>query len=291
VDPQGNVVWEYGESFVGRRHLSYPRSIDFVAPDRYLVADTGNDRIVEFLSGDVQTKRFGGQNGLFWPRCVRRLAAGSYLIADARNGRIVEVAENGEVLNELGDFKLDSGYTLRDPHDVHLLPNDHLLICDSPHNLVIEVDWSGNVYRVIGHDNTFTLKDPHSAQQLSDGSLLVADTGNHRLLIISTDGQLTRSLQAINQSPNQLRLHYPRYAEASADGTVVIADTAQNRILGCTLSGEYLWEFTQVPGSRVVHLNQPRWATMVARDELVVCDHFHHRIVHVKRSPQPRDSS
>jgi hypothetical protein len=32
-------------------------------------------------------------------------------------------------------------------------------------------------------------------------------------------------------------------------------------------------------------LNQPRWATLVNPRELLICDHFHHRILHVQRDP------
>jgi hypothetical protein len=32
-------------------------------------------------------------------------------------------------------------------------------------------------------------------------------------------------------------------------------------------------------------LSQPRWVTLVEANEILVCDHFHHRILHVRWHP------
>jgi hypothetical protein len=282
LDPEGKIIWEYGDSIAERRHLSYPRSVDLVGPNRYLVADTGNNRIIEFHDGKVEARRFGDGFDLFWPRCVRLLPSGALLIADARNGRIVEISPNGHVVNMLRNIQSNLRPALEDPHDVWLLPNGHLLISDSSQDLVIEVDWSGTVHRIIGDSDDVRLKDPHSAQQMNDGSVLIADTGNHRILIVGTDGKILRSLSEVKHQAAVLRLHHPRYAEVGEDGTLVITDTGQNRILGCTIKGELLWEFSRAPGSKLPYLDQPRWAKLVNPDEIVVCDHFHHRILHVR---------
>jgi hypothetical protein len=284
LDRQGNIVWEYGDSIAARRHLSYPRSVDLIGTHHYLVADTGNNRIVEFREGKVETKTFDARHALFWPRCVRLLPSGSLLIADARNGRIVEALPDGQLVNELQRIQMADRPALQDPHDVRLLPNGNLLITDSSQDLVLEADWSGNVQRVIGDSKEVKLKDPHSAQQMKDGSFLISDTGNHRILIVGADGKYLRSIKELKQKTTILRLHHPRYVETGEDGSLVIADTGQNRILGCTVSGQLLWEFSQVPGSKLIHLNQPRWAKAVNDNEILVCDHFHHRVLHVKWS-------
>ena len=73
-------------------------------------------------------------------------------------------------------------------------------------------------------------------------------------------------------------------AEAGEDGTLVIADMGQNRILGGTITGQFLRGFFIVPGSKLAHLNQPRWAKVVNPNEIIVCDHFHNCVLHVKWS-------
>jgi DNA-binding beta-propeller fold protein YncE len=290
VDRQGDTVWHYGEPVAPRRYLSYPRSIAATGKGRFVVADTGHDRIVELGNGEVRVQPVQGERALFWPRCVRPLPSGSLLVADARNGRIVELSAEGRLLRQLVEFDGGTVRQLRDPHDVRRLSNGHLLIADSTQDCVLEVDWSGTVYKIFGTGTGtgagtgtgLRLKDPHSAQELADGSLLISDTGNHRILLVGAEGSLIREIHAVHSDRGCSRLQHPRYAEQSADGTLVIVDTGHNRILGATSTGRFLWEFSRVPDSAVPYLDQPRWATLVEPNELLVSDHFHHRIVHVR---------
>ena len=141
LDRQGHIVWQYGQTIASRRHLSYPRSVELTGPNRYLVADTAHDRIVEIVDNEVRERACHAEPALFWPRCVRALPGGSLLIADSRNGRILEVCPDGSVLNQLTHVRFEQELKLKDPHDVHLLANGHLLITDSPRGLVVEADW------------------------------------------------------------------------------------------------------------------------------------------------------
>lgn len=283
VDDQGGVIWEYGNSTAAIRHLSYPRSVDVIGSGRLLVADTANDRVIELADGETKERPFQGEPTLFWPRCARELPSGSLLVADSRNSRILEVSPHGQVIQQLIHLQGEAISTLRDPHDVRMLANGRLLVTDSSRNLVVEVDWAGQVYQVIGDGTTVSLADPHSAQPLDHGEVIITDTGNHRLIVVDGEGQCVRELNEIRGKSSCFRLHSPRYAEALSDGTMVIADTGNNRILCATVLGEFLWEFSQVPNSPQPHLSQPRWATLISHNEVVICDHFHHRVLHVKR--------
>lgn len=282
VDPQGRIVWQYGNPDSSSRILSYPRSVDITDSGRYLIADTAHDRVVEIEDGKVVERSFRGQVPLFWPRCARRLPLDGLLVADGRNGRVVEVGADGNVINELFEINLNGRQALGDPHDVRLLPNGHLLIVDSMQDWVVETDWTGRVYRAMGVGGELKLSDPHSAQQLDDGRIVIADTGHHRILIVAREGQCAAQIEAIHSDSECYRLNFPRYAEIIEDGTMVIADTGNNRVIAATLDGRLLWEFSRVPGSQLSLLNQPRWAKLVNRGEVVICDHFNHRILHVK---------
>ena len=282
LDRQGHIVWQYGQTIASRRHLSYPRSVELTGPDRYLVADTANDRIVEIVKGEVRERACLAEPVLFWPRCVRALPGGSLLIADSRNGRILEVSPNGSVVNQLTHVRIEQELRLKDPHDVHLLANGHLLITDSPRGLVVEADWEGNVFRVIGDKGDVDLSDPHSAQALDDHRIIISDTGNHRILIVGSDGSCLQELHAVHDGDCCYRLRFPRCVEVIDDGTMVIADTGNNRVLAATVEGRFIWEFSRVPTSPLPHMKQPRWATLIKRNEVVICDHFHHRLLHVR---------
>jgi hypothetical protein len=63
---------------------------------------------------------------------------------------------------------------------------------------------------------------------------------------------------------------------------MVIADTGHNRILAASPEGKFLWELSTIPDSLQPLLNQPRWVRLIGEDEVVICDHFHHRILHLR---------
>jgi hypothetical protein len=285
IDRQGCIVWQCGIQAAPRRYLSYPRSVQLIAPDHYLIADTAHDRIVEAASGEVKERRIYGSPGLFWPRCVRVLSGGALLIADGRNHRIVEVSANGKIQRQLSHFNADGPQKFRDPHDVRMLSNGHLLVTDSPHDKVLQVDWLGNLYQAIGLNGNFELNDPHSAQQLDDGRIVVADTGNDRILVVDGSGEISGEIESVGSGSSCLRLNRPRHAEVISEDIIFIADTGNNRVLCATLGGLLVWEISFVPDSPIPQLSAPRWVMPISRDEVVICDHLHHRMLHLRNDP------
>ncbi len=284
LDRDGGVAWQCGRQIGRRRWFSFPRSVELTATGAYLVADTANNRIVEVTDGQMRICAFNDHVRLFWPRCVRKSPSGSYLVADGRNSRIIEVSAQGELRNELTALRLSQN-GLGDPHDVRLLPGGSLLIVDALGNRVVETDWSGQVLWVVGEAAEVELNDPHSAQQLSNGDVVICDTGNSRILHLDAGGKIVRVLEAVYAPSHCFRLIRPRYAEVSEDGALVIADSDNNRILAASLGGELMWELSSVPRSRVPSLSQPRWIQAIRRNEIVVSDCLHHRILHLKADP------
>ncbi len=289
-DARGEVIMQYGEPPAHRRWFSFPRSVETLAGGGLLVCDTAHDRVVVVENGAHNPWPVEAAAELFWPRCARILPSGSLLVADGRNGRVLEVAPSGEVLRRLEGLQLDGGRPLGDPHDVRLLPNGHLLITDAPLGLVVEADWHGQIFRAIGGDaGPVTLDDPHSAQLLENGLILVCDSGNDRVVWVGADGAAVTELHALRSDSAWFRFSGPRYAEVSPTGVLVVADTGNNRVLAAAESGELLWELASITGTRLPFLNQPRWAQLTAADEVVVCDHCHHRVLRLRWDPQQVD--
>jgi sugar lactone lactonase YvrE len=277
-------VWQFGSTLRSKRYFSFPRSVELAGPARYLVADTANDRIVEASSNTCPQSLDCREAGLFWPRCVRRSPSGTLVIADGRRGRIIELRQEGHILRQLEAIQSGGGKAFVDPHDVRLLPGDHLLVTDSPNGLVVECDWEGKPYRVIGDRDAISLDDPHSAQKLDDGRIAICDSGNHRILVVGAQGQTIESIETIRGDDAICKLNLPRYAEVSDDGTLLIVDTGNNRVLATDLEGQLRWVISEVGGSPIAQLHQPRWATLVGPNEVVIADHFHHRVIHVRRA-------
>ena len=93
VDAAGRTAWRLGTPMVRRRHFSFPRSVEFLGEDRYLVADTGNNRVIEASGAGTAQARAGAGSALFWPRAACHTPAGTLLVADGRNGRVLRRQE------------------------------------------------------------------------------------------------------------------------------------------------------------------------------------------------------
>jgi len=94
------VVNEDGDPAV----MSRQHNPQYLGPDRILVADSENDRVVELRTDDTgewdvdwQLRRVGGVP-LDWPRDVDLLPSGNLLITDSLNNRVVEVTRNGTLV-------------------------------------------------------------------------------------------------------------------------------------------------------------------------------------------------
>jgi hypothetical protein len=278
--PSAGPKRQWGITLARRRAFSFPRSIE-LRGDRVLVADTAHNRVVELADDGSASWESTAAAGLFWPRSARRTPTGSIVVADGRNSRIAELGPDGGLLRAL-DAIDDGRIALSDPHDVRALPNGHLLLADSSLDIVAEVDWSGRVHRLLGGDPPTELDDPHSVQLLDDGRLLICDSGNSRIVWVGADGRIERELTALSSGSCHSLLNRPRFAEVSLDSTLLIVDSGNNRVLASNLDGELIWELSELPESPVSYLDQPRWAQLLSRDEVVVSDHSNHRVVHLK---------
>jgi len=284
LDDAQQVVWREGRAVPRKRHLSFPRSVPYVGGDRYLIADTSHNRIVDYNGGQVSEIKVRENVGFAWPRAAYRTSRGSLIVADGLNSRVLEVTMQGKMLRELHDARFrGKTIALRDPHDVRELPNGNLLLTDSAQDLVLELDWNGQVAWAIGNDRDGTLDDPHSAQLIPDGRIMISDCGHHRILFANPATREMQSLSSCIVDDKEIRLTFPRYADFAEDGTLAIADTFNNRVLAVDPDGVVLWILSDIPNSPISTLQHPRWVHLMSRNEIVISDHFNHRILHLRR--------
>ena len=88
---------------------------DRLADGHLLVADSENDRVVEF-DGRKEVWTAGGSARLDWPRDADRLADGHTLVTDSYNDRIVELDGSGEAV-----WAVETG---RLPYDADRIPTE-----------------------------------------------------------------------------------------------------------------------------------------------------------------------
>jgi len=202
---------------------------------------------------------------------------------------VAEVSRQGELLRQLDTVDVAGcQQPLGDPHDARQLPNGNVLIVDSSNDMVVEVNWSGKVQWAAGLDGTLELSDPHSAQLLDDGRVLIADSGHGRVVFVDRQSGEVEVWRELHSPSSRFRLDMPKYAELFDDGTLIVVDTGHHRVLGANMAGEYLWEVSRVPESRIDFLRFPRWAQLMDGGDLLVSDHFHHRILRFTQHPPAR---
>src|SRR5690606_9277680 len=104
VDQHSKVQWQYGKANQAgslEGFLNGPMDLQWTDQDTCLIADTGNDRVLEVQRSDGQLlKILGPDLGLSGPTHAQRLLDGQTLIVDAGNYRVLELDEAGDVVTE-----------------------------------------------------------------------------------------------------------------------------------------------------------------------------------------------
>lgn len=182
--PNGTVIKVFNStSFMqlGFGGLKAPRGAVRLVNGNMLVADTGNDRIVEI--DDLDRKVWEFKTRLNQPRWAERLPNGHTLIVDTGNHRVLEIDPKGAPVWALGDGSTD---VLNNPTFAQRLPNGNTLVTDAGNSRVMEVDPKCRLVWMVGGGRALEsdrpLRNPNSAIRLPNGNTLIADTGNHRVI-------------------------------------------------------------------------------------------------------------
>ena len=184
------LVWEI--DYVDGMPLRFTHEADWLGADQFgqdifLIADTANDRVVEFFrNGTViwswyaeDHYTYPNPTGIDWTHLndADRLPDGTTMIS-LKNFNIVAIVnttESGEVLWEYGDYYNKT--MLNGPHNPEYTPKGTLLIADSDNNRIIEVNMTTKEiiweYAPTGNKS---LGWPRDADLLPNGNMLICDT-------------------------------------------------------------------------------------------------------------------
>ena len=145
------IVWQYGTSGVsgdGTNQLDGPSSVQRLGNGDYLIADTGNDRVIEVTRKYDLVWQYGSPgetNILSAPTYACRLHGDNILITDSGNNRVLLVDRTGSNLfTYVTSARTGSAGDPQPTHAVQL-KKGNFLIADQFNHQVIEIDPSGNV--------------------------------------------------------------------------------------------------------------------------------------------------
>ncbi|WP_115865191.1 hypothetical protein [Halorussus litoreus] len=216
-----NVVWEYAwydaELHEHELHDADHYTVD--GADRWVLVDMGNDRVFAVdRDGEMvwqwnATETYDRPDGMGpegdWTHMndVDRLEPGVFQVSLRNFDTVVELhvenasgddpdPENREVTVEpvVGPNSFSgSGGPLYEQHNPDRLADDHLLVADSEHDRVVELNADDEVVWEFG--GSATLNWPRDADRQSNGHTLVTDSYNDRVVEVDENGEIVWAVE------------------------------------------------------------------------------------------------
>ena len=245
-ESQGRVV-----TLPPRGEITFSLSIDHVPGPSVAVA---RDEVLAAAAGQAPRVHAEPQSG--WsPAAVARavllmlsLAAGlsgttvaeqtgtprRVIAADDSRRTLASIAPDGKV-----EWKRANGAI----HDLHLLPDGHLLIQDG-WTRVLELDRDGKPvweYDAAGGDNAGKPVEVHAFERLPDGATMVVESGPARIVEVTRDGKVRKSTKLVVNNP---AVHSDtRNARRTAAGTILVAHERDGVVREYDRDGKVVWEY------------------------------------------------
>jgi hypothetical protein len=192
TDQDGNPLLEFGDTGSGLGQFQTPTGVALWRqpcasnPCRFLVADSGNNRIQAFDANGNFVSAYGvpgNGNGQFNnPQGLAITNSGNIIIADSGNNRLQVLSFDGKNFN----FVRVITASLNHPTGLAAF-EDSILVADTGNSTIKVLNSQGNItaaYTAPTDGRTGTFNQPRGIAVDNDGSIVVADTGNKRVVTI-----------------------------------------------------------------------------------------------------------
>lgn len=171
------------------------------------------------------------------PKAVQTGTPRRVIAADSSRRTLASIAADGSV-----EWKRPNGAI----HDLHLLPNGHLLLQDG-WTRIIEVDADGSPvweYDAQGGDNAGRSVEVHAFERLPDGATMIVESGPARILEVERDGKVRKSIPLVVKNP---AVHSDtRNVRPTTAGTYLVAHERDGAVREYDATGKVIWEY-EVP--------------------------------------------
>ncbi|MEM9702068.1 MAG: PQQ-binding-like beta-propeller repeat protein, partial [Planctomycetota bacterium] len=126
---------------------------------------------------------------------------------------------------------------IRAIHDLHILPNGHVLYQTNFRNVIEENANGETVWRYDAPEGV----EIHAFQRLPDGSTLVAESGVRRLIEVRKDGSIQKEIPLTVETPDKHR--DTRLARKTAAGTYLVAHEKDAAVREYDADGTVVWSY------------------------------------------------
>jgi hypothetical protein len=177
IDKDNEIHWEFGvqgEAGDDSKHLDTPGDIQYTHDQTYLVADTGNNRVIELKRGGIE-REWGEKYDLKAPTCAQRLHNDHTLILDSGNYRLLEIDASGNIVHESVYFNrdIDEEFRVVQPIKMIRLLNKDILIMDEDKLIQVMI----NQNKLVWYSK---LDDLAFQPQTQEAEIIIDENGNER---------------------------------------------------------------------------------------------------------------
>ncbi len=268
-----------------------PAGDRFPLPGNLLIADRGNNRLIEVaankkivwefpVSGSLEPGQFfaGPDDAFFTP-------GGKTIIANEEQfHQVVEIDyATKKIIWSFGEWGVagsdDKHFNV--PDDAYRLPDGRTVVADIRNCRIAIISLDKRMVGQIGktgqckNENGY-LNKPNGDTPLPNGNLLITEIGGHRVSEIDLRGDVIRSLVLPN-------IFYPSDAQLTRAGNIlVVAYEKPGRIVEIDWNGQIVWEY--FPRSVSEQLDRPSLAIELPNGNIAFNDDFNHRVVVINRA-------
>lgn len=165
---------------------------------------------------------------------------------------------------------------LERPQGAELTPYGHVLVADTYHHRVLEVETITDDV-VWSYGDSTLLSFPRAAKRLENGNTLIADAGNRRVIEVSPTGEIVWQWGSWSQ------LNTPAHVDRLPDGRTLITDWGSHVVLKVSPAGEIVWTFGEPRrgGAAPNLLHYPEQATWLPNGNVLIVDGRNNRVLEV----------
>jgi hypothetical protein len=276
VDPDGNIVWQFG---LGPTDFS-PNSI---------IGVNDAQRVGE-LTLMAGTGTPGGQPEA--PNCTNP--------AGCADNRVLLVDRYKNIVWHYGQFGVSGSgpNQLTAPVQTTWLPSGHILITDQGNQRVIEVTLDKKIVWQYGTTGTAgngpnQLNNPNCAELLANGDILICDQNNNRAIEVAPTPPLGGAIvwQYGSGDPAvTVPVSAVAFASRLKNGDTLITDSNHNRIVEVDADQKVVWQYFTCHGQGC---NLPRGtgplptrAVRLKTGNTLISDQYNHRVIEVNPAKQ-----
>lgn len=202
---------------------------------------------------------------------------GDVLIADGGANKVQLYGTGGNAMTSYTgrswyDFGLGG---VSDPHGASATANNTVLVADTGHNRVVELNGANQVV----WSYSTGLNAPQWAERLQGGDTLISDSGNNRVIEVSPSGAIVWGLGG---SANVL--DHPGTAQRLANGDTLVCDSGNGRVMEVNQQGQLVWGVGNGMQTGSIQLNNPTSARRLATGNTLIADTGDNRVIEVDQS-------